>query len=96
MSTHERERAALSRNATETEAREPWSRGCCVVVLQNEERPHLPIGYDAYRVPPPFVANLQQGGDEQLAGEWMVWLQNLIFKSALTEWSSRWLDICPA
>ncbi|ABC89597.1 hypothetical conserved protein [Rhizobium etli CFN 42] len=42
--THARERAVRTRDATDTKAREPRSRGCSVVVLYNEERPHGAIG----------------------------------------------------
>lgn len=40
IAPHGRERAARTRDATDTKAREPRSRGCSVVVLYNLARPH--------------------------------------------------------
>ncbi|RKD35503.1 hypothetical protein BJ928_14412, partial [Rhizobium sp. WW_1] len=42
---HGCERAARTRDATDTKAREPRSRGCCVVVLYNDHRPHSGLGW---------------------------------------------------
>ncbi|MBB4218868.1 hypothetical protein FHT79_006090 [Rhizobium sp. BK212] len=42
---HARKRAARTKDATDTRAREPRSRGCSVVVLYNDHRPHSGLGW---------------------------------------------------
>ncbi|MBX4917827.1 hypothetical protein HJA76_20075 [Rhizobium bangladeshense] len=64
--THARERAARTRDATDTKAREPRSRGCSVVVLYNHFRPHSSLGY---KTPADFAGTIAATGSNAAQDE---------------------------